>query len=442
MEDPRTVFHVGEDRQVLVLLEWEGPAGTHRCEGRWRDPSGRVVFTSTAEVTARSRRFAVYWGLSLPDLVSTGTWVLEASIDGEAAGAHSFQVLPSPVDPAAPPPPQVLGVADLYRRAVEATLSVQSVDAAGVRLEQASGVLVARDLVLTTFGVLNNARSLLVLDAEGRRSETTRVVSWSRRENWALLRIEAADRRLPARATRPIGIGDRCAFLDVQSDGSRVVVEAHTVGRSPAGEFVMSEYAFGSTLGAPVLDERGEVVGVVAGPSGVVGADRLDLAAIASEGGGFSRGGRIRTLPPLPSDGAATRSLEDFDRAGEFVRPLARTPHFVVGVLGTGVEQTGPSRIPVAQDQKFRFSRREKTCVVFVTWTPAQKQDSTVGFELFDEGNRRVGASNPTRMRLRPGRSFVHTWPINLPALTPGIYRVDVKLGADPVWRTFFRVTE
>jgi hypothetical protein len=23
-----------------------------------------------------------------------------------------------------------------------------------------------------------------------------------------------------------------------------------------------------------------------------------------------------------------------------------------------------------------------------------------------------------------------------------GIYRVDVKLGPDPVWRTFFRVTE
>jgi hypothetical protein len=37
---------------------------------------------------------------------------------------------------------------------------------------------------------------------------------------------------------------------------------------------------------------------------------------------------------------------------------------------------------------------------------------------------------------------FVQYWTIPLSGLTPAIYRVDVKLGPDPVWRTFFRVTE
>lgn len=78
MEDPRNVFHAGEDRQALVLFEWQGPVGRHHCEGAWKDPGGRVVFTSTADVDARASRFSVYWGLSLPDTVATGTWEVVA----------------------------------------------------------------------------------------------------------------------------------------------------------------------------------------------------------------------------------------------------------------------------------------------------------------------------------------------------------------------------
>jgi hypothetical protein len=83
IEDPRVVFQAGTDRQVMVLFEWQGPPGRHRCEGRWKDPTGNVVFSSASEVEAPGPRFGVYWGLSIPDSVATGTWVLEAVVDGE-----------------------------------------------------------------------------------------------------------------------------------------------------------------------------------------------------------------------------------------------------------------------------------------------------------------------------------------------------------------------
>jgi len=154
------------------------------------------------------------------------------------------------------------------------------------------------------------------------------------------------------------------------------------------------------------------------------------------------RGGRIRGFPSLPAEGSASRTLEDLDRAGEFVKPLTHTPHFVQGVLGTNVERQGAAQIPNAIDQRFRFSRREKSCVVFVTWTPARKEDSILAFHMFDEDNRLIGGTEPRKAKLRPGESFVQYWTIPLPKLVPGIYRVDVTLGPDPVWRTFFRVTE
>jgi hypothetical protein len=442
MDDPRTVFHAGQDRQVLVLFEWQGPAGRHHCEGAWKDPSGRVVFTSTADVDARASRFGVYWGLSLPDTVATGTWVVEASVDGEAAGVHAFQIVAAPADPSAPPMRRALAVAEIYQRGLAATLTIETLDAAGAPLDQASGLFVSPDLVLTTFGVLNEARKVRIRTGDGRRLETEEVVSGNRRADWAFLRVAGAGGQPTARApTRPT-IGDRCFFLDAQGDGSRAIVETTVSGLSGAGDLVISDFVGEANAGAPVLNEYGETIGTAVGHASAAGASALDLASLGLEAGGSPRGGRVRGFPSLPAEGSASRTLEDLGRAGEFVRRLVRTPHFVHGVLGIGVERQGRAGIPVPVDQRFRFSRREESCVVFVTWNPTRKEDSTIAFELFDEDNRRLGGTDPTRAKLRPAESFVQYWTIPLSRLVPGIYRVDVKLGPDPVWRTFFRVTE
>lgn len=120
-EDQRSVFQAGVDRQVLVLFEWEGPLGVHQCEGRWRDPSGRVVLTSQNEVVARSARFGVYWGLSLSDAVTAGTWVVEAFVDGEPVGAHAFQIVAGATGAPGTPARRTLSLTELYQRGLATT---------------------------------------------------------------------------------------------------------------------------------------------------------------------------------------------------------------------------------------------------------------------------------------------------------------------------------
>ncbi len=442
MEDPRTQFQAGKDRQVLVLFEWQGPVGRHHCEGAWKDPGGRVVFTSTADVDARGPRFSVYWGLSLPDTVAAGTWVVEATVDGESAGVHAFQIVAAPVASSPATGRRALAVAELYQQGVAATLVIEGLDGSGVVLDRASGVFVSPDLLLTTFGVLNGARKLRVTTGDGRRLETTDVAAWNRRADWAWLRVAGASERTISRAPSRPGIGDRCYFLHAQADGSRIIAEGTIAGLSGTGDLLMPEFTGGADSGTPVLNEYGELVGSAAGPVALPGATTLDLVMLGPDDGSTSRGGRIRGIPSLPEEGSAARTLEDLDRAGEFVRPLVHTPHFVHGVLGTDVARQGDAQVPMAVDQRLRFSRREKSCVVFVTWSPARKEESPVSFQLFDEDNRNVGGTEPRKAKLRAGEPFVQYWTIPVPRLLPGIYRVDVMLGPDPVWRTFFRVTE
>ena len=92
VDDPRTVFRVPDDRQVIVHFEWDGPAGAHRLEGLWRNPDGRVSTISEFAHTSRGGRFGAYWELALPSTAATGTWTLEARIDGQPAGTHTFDI--------------------------------------------------------------------------------------------------------------------------------------------------------------------------------------------------------------------------------------------------------------------------------------------------------------------------------------------------------------
>jgi hypothetical protein len=444
IEDPRTVFSAGEDRQVVVFFEWQGPVGLHRCEGTWKDPSGKAVLTSVSEYQARGPRFGLYWTLSLPDTVATGTWVLETRVDGEPAGVHAFQILAGPRGLPEAQSRRPRSLAELYKQGLEATLTLEGLDAGGGRVSLASGLYVAPDLILTPFEAINGARAVRVLAPGGQNLETSDVVSWNRRARWAILRLPGAVGTPADRAPTTPVVGDRCYFIDAQSDGGRVIVEASVLGLSSDGDLMISNFAGSATLGAPVFNEYGEVAGTITSQS-VVGATDRDLLDFASMGPGriptesYSRGGRVRPLGPIPNAGAASKTLEELDRAGEFVRPLAHTPHFVSGVMGTGIERQ--SGIPVAADQRWRFTRSDGQCVVFVTWHAARNEDTTSQFALFDEDGRHVAASNSGKLKLRAGDYFVQHWKINVAALKPGIYRVDLFAGTDPVWWTFFRVT-
>jgi hypothetical protein len=436
MDDPRSVFQAGKDRQVMVSFEWLGPAGRHHCEGAWKDPTGKTVFTSEADVVARGTRFTVYWGLSLSDSVPTGTWVIEARIDGEPAGAHSFQLQKELGAAAEKPPKRSLTVAELYQRGLAETLTIVALDGAGAQIGTASGFFVAPNLVNTSFAGINAARSVRVLTPDKRRMETSEVLSWNKRDDWAVLRLAGAAEEATPRGGDPLKVGDRCYFLEAQGESGRVIVETTVIGQS-GDEFTLADGGHGTSNGGPVFNEYGEAVAVLAG-SGILGATELDVAAL---GGRVQlRGARARSLTVAPDAEATTKSLQEVEQLGFFVRPIARTAHFVSGVLGTEVDRKGP--VPMALNQKVLFSHSDGKCVVFVTWVPAQKQDTTIQIELFNEDNRRLLASEARKARLRSSEAFVQYWEIPLAPLRPGIHRFDVVLGQEPVWRTFFRLTD
>jgi hypothetical protein len=73
---------------------------------------------------------------------------------------------------------------------------------------------------------------------------------------------------------------------------------------------------------------------------------------------------------------------------------------------------------------------------------PQQKRDGMGRFRIYDLDYKPVMEGRPGKMSLRPREYFVTTWPFPLQTLTPGTYRIDLLIDADPVWRTYFRIVD
>ena len=91
IEDPRTVFYLPDDKQLVFYFEWEGPPAAHRLEGVWTDPTGKVASASAFDYDAKERRFGAQWSLPVAPGMALGTWAFDVRVDGEAAGRHPFQ---------------------------------------------------------------------------------------------------------------------------------------------------------------------------------------------------------------------------------------------------------------------------------------------------------------------------------------------------------------
>ena len=136
------------------------------------------MLTALSEYQARGTRFGLYWTLSLPDAVATGTWVLETRVDGEPAGVHAFRILAGSRGLAEAQSRRTRSLAELYKRGLEATLPVEGLDAGGGRVSLASGLYAAPDMILAAFEAINGARTVRVLTPDQRRLETSVVASW------------------------------------------------------------------------------------------------------------------------------------------------------------------------------------------------------------------------------------------------------------------------
>jgi hypothetical protein len=432
VEDPRTVFTLPQDRQVLVYFEWEGAPGTHHYEGRWKDPTGAVVLVAPADQPASGRRLAIYWTLALPPNAAPGLWALEASVDGVPAGTHTFEIKGGAASRAPLP------AAQLYERARNAAAAVERLGPAG----ETTGVGLATALddatVVVPFPIIDGASSVRVVLADGRRLTAEEVGGWSRADGWAVLRAAGHGLPvLPRAASRP-AVGDPVFVLDEREDGSRVLGQTSVIGEKKAGggrsHLLLAD---GAAAGALVLNGEGAQVGTIVLPGDVQlgeAGSSFALAPRAARGTVLLDAGSV-------APGASFSTLAQLAAQGHFMRPLSPLRrHVISGVFAARVERGGA--VPMPRDQRASFARNEGHAFVFVQWNPQDKYEGSSIYEVFDGDNKRVAASDANRLKLKPRELLFSSWGVPIARLPAAAYRVDLLLDGEPVWRGWLRVTD
>jgi S1-C subfamily serine protease len=444
IEDPRTTFYADQDRQVVVHFEWEGSPGPHEYKASWKDPTGAVVLVSPFKQTATVSRFAVYWSLALPEAARAGLWAVEVEMDGQPAGVHTFSVKRAreATEPAESSR-RVLGPAELYARAQQATLTVESVDAKGERLRTGAGFLVAEGQVATAFQTIEGATRIRVSASRGNPVDSDTLVGWNRRQDWAVLRTPPLEGPPPALDRKTaVQVGDRCAFVNTGAEGARVLADASIVGIQDFPEagprLSLSAPIDHRSVGAPLFNEYGEVVGIVGGTltPGLSALRPMHMTSMMATVQTMAV--PLTVLPPAWPE--ATTPLAELATRGLFTPPLAGGLNVLTGLIARAVEMRNGLPYPVEQGPE--ISRRQGEAIAYLTWDPQEKRDGMAVFRIHDLDNKVLMEGKPVKVSLRPRQYTVSQWRFPLAPLKPGLYRIDLCIDQVPYWRDYIRVVD
>lgn len=445
VEDARSVFYLASDKQIVIYFEFEGMAGKHHFEGFWKNPEGKAVVFSDFTYETPQRRFGAYWKLDLTENVAPGVWSLEAHVDGELAGTHTFQIVAAPRPADSQPARPLLAPADAYKRILEASVFIENLNAQRQPQGRGSGFFIADGLVLTAFEVIDGAASLRLALPDGRTAETTEIAAWDRLQDWALLKVAVrAPAKLLLGAPKSWAVGDRCYSISVPAEGSRILMDESVVGNNAfpgVGERLNVSSPVGAVAaGAPLINEYGEVIGLLA-TSVYPGARVRDEGAYtvtALQAGGLATPISLATVPPA---GAPAKTLSELQAAGQFVPRVTKQEELLYGLLATSFD-VKTRDFPAARETKTEFSRKDGRMGVALVWNPRTKLKGEIVLAIYDVYNRTVARTPPSRVKINPGEYFRSVWNLNIAPLHAGGYRVDVLQDGLPIWRTYFRIVE
>lgn len=452
VHDPRTIFHLPHDRQVIVYFEWEGPPGHHRFEGLWKNPEGKIAVISNFEYEAKQSRFAGYWTLLLSDTTPTGLWALEARIDGELAGTHVFQILSTGEPPPMPePPPQPPSPSEIYERLKSATVFIEKLDAEGMRAGIGSGFYTGEFEVATAFQVIDGAHRLRVILPGGQSVEVQEILAWNRRQDWAVLKLPVkAPARLPRAENQTRKVGDFCYSLDSPSDGVRTITSGYIVGeQSQPGSgprLNVSFMPFRRAVGSPLVNEFGKVIGMLGGwlVPGILHAGGVGMIYRAPSDGDLVTQALVVPIELIPdtSAGLTVYTLKQMTEAGHFIPLLHQFEGILGATLAKQLDKTGEVIRPMETGTE--FSRREGTFYLHATLRPTEKSKGKqiALLHFYDLDNRLAVKTKPTELKLRKDQVTFLTWPIDAALFRAGIYRVDLLINEQPVWRAFIRLRD
>jgi S1-C subfamily serine protease len=434
LNEQRSVFNRADDREVIVYFQWEGTPGTHKLAAHWRSPDGSLSSTSTFDYNAQDRRFGAYWRQTLSPSMPLGTWSIEAAVDGQPAGRFTFEITDTKLQPAVVKTP--LTQAELYDRLNHVFVVLRRSTSVGRELEPPAAVAGAQGRIFTSMAAVDEA-DRIVANFSGSSREVTTLVAWNRAQDWAVLEGSAAtDQPLPVASPTATRVGDRCFSMEGGATGGRVLVDGNITGeggRTSAVPTLLVTFLNGTgTPGAPLLNEFGELIGIVGG-SNVPGASRMmHLIRFRSE---------LKGVPIVPftlvraREDAAPVALAELRARGVLVPSLEGEEHIVSGGFARSIKKT-PMIIP--SDQREEFSVTEKTFVAFVNWNPQQRLKGETALFVFDSTNRVIAQSKVAKADMRKGQPALTVWELAVPS--PGTYRADVVLNGKPVWRGFVRI--
>jgi len=449
--DPRTVFYSPDDKEIIVYFTWEGPPGQHHFEGLWKNPAGKVMMTSEFDYKVEYRRFGGYFKMLTGDSPTTGIWTLEARIDGETAGSHTFQIAtgarPEGAEANAPTR-RMLNPSEIYNRGAAASVLIENINAKGTRRIVGSGFFLGPGKLLTAFQVIDGAARVRVVGPQGRLIEATEVLAYNRRQDWIVLKVPIDNMPTLERASAATwAIGDRNYVLDVPAEGNRVLVETTVIGKQTltaiGNRINIADRVARRAIGSPLMNDFGEVIGMIGG-SLIPGASFNEDDAFgegSSNLGGVSRGTLAIPIELINDSAVNATTIDGLLKAGQFIPALVSTPSVLNGNLARTInKKTDP---PQVIDEKREFSLATGEAVVLITWLPREKRKGQPSVRVYDIDNQLISETlNKKKITVTPNKLSYSLWELNFAKLQPGIYRIDVLLDGDFVWRTFFRMIE
>jgi len=92
--NPKDVFSLSKDRQIVLYTLWRGRPGSYSYAARWHPPQGRAesLPETTLQYQAGRRGFAAYGALPLEPAMEQGPWRVEIYLDGEALESVRFEL--------------------------------------------------------------------------------------------------------------------------------------------------------------------------------------------------------------------------------------------------------------------------------------------------------------------------------------------------------------
>jgi hypothetical protein len=177
----------------------------------WKSPDGASSTTPPVQYAAPGRRFGAFWPLTLSPATATGTWVVEATVDGQPAGRLTFEV-GSGGGGAAPSKAtrQILTQPQLFARLTATFVGLERTTSKGRRLDPAAAVALGRGRTITSLAAVDGADALTAVLPDGRRQPIS-VLSINRaRRSFG---GRSGRRARSARRARPERPGRRSVFF-------------------------------------------------------------------------------------------------------------------------------------------------------------------------------------------------------------------------------------